>query len=137
MIRGYPQSPSLFAGETLVLHVSTTSPRFRVAFLRQGERLEEMKPASDAVFAGAHLPDGPPDRDWGWPAYRFEIPADWPSGVYVAALIEIGADGTEIVPDCATTFATSAKALFVLRHRGRGAVGDGALQSLLGHVRCV
>jgi hypothetical protein len=118
MIRGYPQSPSLFAGETLVLHVSTTSPRFRVAFFRQGERLEAMHPASDAVFAGVHLPDGPPDRDWGWPAYAFAIPADWPSGVYVAALIEIAADGSEIVPDCATTFATSAKALFVLRHRG-------------------
>ena len=118
MIRGYPRFPSLFPGETLVLHVSTTSPRFRVAFFRQGARLEPMQVASSATLAGVHLPDGPPDRDWGWPAYQFAIPADWPSGVYVAMLIEIAADGSEIVPDCDTTFATSAKALFVVRHRG-------------------
>jgi hypothetical protein len=118
MIRGYPRFPSLFPGETLVLHVSTASPRFRVAFFRQGTRLEPMRSASDATFDGIHLPDGPPDRDWGWPAYEFTIPADWPSGVYVAMLIEIAADGSEIVPDYDTTFAASAKALFVVRHRG-------------------
>ena len=118
MIRGYPRFPSLFAGETLVLHVSTTSPRFRVVFFRQGACLEEMKSVSDAVLDGIHLQDGPPDRDWGWPAYRFAIPTDWPSGVYLILLIEIGANGSEVVPDCSTTFATSAKALFVLRHRG-------------------
>lgn len=118
MIRGYPHFPSLNAGETLVLHVATTSPRFRVAFFRQGAHLQEMKPLSGAVLAGVDLPDGPPDRDWGWPAYEFAIPADWPSGVYVAALIEIGADGSEVAPDCSTTFATSAKALFVICHRG-------------------
>ena len=118
MIRGYPRFPSLFPGETLVLHVSTTSPRFRVAFFRQGTRLEPIRPSGDATFEGVVLPDGPPDRDWGWPAYEFAIPTDWPSGVYVAMLIEIAADGSEIVPDYDTTFATSAKALFVVRHRG-------------------
>ena len=118
MIRGYPRFPSLFPGETLVLHVSTTSPRFRIAFFRQGTRLEPIRPYGDATFEGVLLPDGPPDRDWGWPAYEFAIPTDWPSGVYVAMLIEITADGSEIVPGCDTTFATSAKILFVVRHRG-------------------
>ena len=40
MIRGYPRFPSLHPGETLVLHVATDSPRFRVEFFRQGARLE-------------------------------------------------------------------------------------------------
>ena len=79
---------------------------------RDADRIQ--RPALD----GVDLPDGPPDRDWGWPGYEFAIPADWPSGVYVAMLIEIAADGSEIAPDCNTTFATSAKALFVVRHRG-------------------
>jgi hypothetical protein len=123
MIRGYPRFPSLFPGETLVLHVSTTSPRFRVAFFRQSARLEPMQVAFSAMLDGVHLPDGPPDRDWGWPAYQFAVPSDWPSGVYVAMLIEIAADGSEIVPDSDTTFATSAKALFVVRHRGAVPLG--------------
>ena len=123
MIRGYPRFPSLFPGETLVLHISSTSPRFRVAFFRQSERLEPMQAAFSAMLDGVHLPDGPPDRDWGWPAYQFAVPPDWPSGVYVAMLIEIAADGSEIVPDSDTTFATSAKALFVVRHRGTVPLG--------------
>ena len=82
-----------------------------------------MRSASDATSDGIHLPDGPPDRDWGWPAYEFTIPADWPSGVYVAMLIEIATDGSEIVPDGGTAFARSAKALFVVRHRGPVPVG--------------
>src|SRR5579872_6997340 len=99
MIRGYPRFPSLLPGETLVLHVSTTSPRFRVAFFRQGASLEPMASASNATFEGIHLPDGPPDRDWGWPGYECRLPADWQTGVYVAMLIEIDAGGNEIVPD--------------------------------------
>ena len=43
MIRGYPRYPSLFAGEAITLHVSTTAPRFRVEFYRQGARLERMR----------------------------------------------------------------------------------------------
>ena len=94
MIRAYPRHPSLQAGETLVLHVSTDSPRFRVAFFRQGAALERMAGLPDRTLPGRHLPDGPTDRDWGWPGYRFAIPADWPSGVYVAMLVEIAADGS-------------------------------------------
>jgi len=42
MIRAYSRFPSLFPGETLVLHVSTDSPRFRVEFYRQGGELARM-----------------------------------------------------------------------------------------------
>src|SRR5215217_8217871 len=121
MIRAYPRLPSLFAGETLTLHVSTGSPRFRVEFFRQGVDLERVD-GSDQVFQGVDVPDGPPDLDWGWPAYEFPT-LDWPSGVYVAMLVEIGADGRETAPDRTTSFGTDAKALFVVRHRGPVASG--------------
>ncbi len=117
MIRGYPHTPSLFPGEQLILHVSTDSPRFRVEFYRQGARLERIGRLG-GVADGYSVSDGPPDLDWGWPAYAFDIPQDWPSGAYIAMLIEIAADGTETAPDTSTSFATEAKALFILRHRG-------------------
>ena len=54
-------------------------------------------------------------RDWGWPAYTFDVPVRWRPGAYVAMLIEIDSDGTEYPPDRSTTFGTSGKALFVVR----------------------
>ncbi len=122
MIRAYPRYPSLFPGETLVLHVSTASPRFRVEFYRQGAELERMADLGGPLD-GISVPDGPPDFDWGWPGYAFEIPGDWPGGVYVAMFIEIAADGSETAPDRSTTFATEAKALFVVRRRGAAQPG--------------
>jgi hypothetical protein len=119
MIRGYPRFPSVFPGETLVLHVATDRPRFRVEFYRQGARLERVDGIASKPFEGHDFPAGPTDQDWGWPGYAFAIPRSWPSGVYVAMLIEINARGGETMPDVATTFATSAKALFVVRHRGK------------------
>ena len=118
MIRAYPRYPSLFPGETLTLHVSTDSPRFRVEFFRQGAELSRMTGLPSHALPGSDLPEGPTDLDWGWTGYDWQIPADWPSGVYVAMLIEVRADGSEIAPDTGSTFATEAKALFVLRHRG-------------------
>ncbi|MFO1035857.1 MAG: DUF6605 domain-containing protein [Geminicoccaceae bacterium] len=117
MIRAYPRYPSCVPGETLTLHVSTDSPHFRIEFHRQGAILEQMPMASEPL-PGSHLPDGPPDLDWGWTPYRWSIPADWPSGAYFAMLIEIAADGSETRPDTTTSFARSAKAMFVVRHGG-------------------
>ena len=123
MIRAYPRFPTIFPGETLVLHVSTTSPRFRVEFFRQGATLERVSgPPADARD-GMELPDGPPDIDWGWPGYEFTIPRDWRTGVYLAVLIEIASDGTETTPDVTTTFGTEAKSIFVVRHAGPVAAG--------------
>src|SRR5262249_20071057 len=76
--------------------------------------------AGPARCRGVDLPSGPPDRDWGWPGYRFEIPSTWPSGVYVAMLVEIDADGREHRPDTTTADGTSAKALFVVRSPAPG-----------------
>jgi hypothetical protein len=122
MIYGYVRWPSISLGEDLILHVSTDHPSFRVEIYRQGRELIHLGRLGK-VCKGYHLPLGTPERDWGWPAYRFPIPGEWQSGAYVAMLIEIDAEGNEIVPDTATTFATSAKALFVLRHRGEISAG--------------
>jgi hypothetical protein len=88
MIRAYPGQASVWPGATLTLHVSTDSPRFRVAFQRWADG-PELLLRSDwlpGVAADARAPD----EDWAWPAYAFAIPADWPSGVIVAALEEEG-----------------------------------------------
>ena len=123
MIRAYPRFPSLYPGETLVLHVSTDSPRFRVEFYRQGADLVRMADILSQPLPGSNLPEGPTELDWGWTGYQWEIPLGWSSGVYVAMLVEIAADGSETVPDVTTTFATEAKALFVVRHKGPVAAG--------------
>lgn len=118
MIRAYPRFPTYYPGETLVLHVSTDSSRFRVAFFRQGATLEPITGPDRGALEGINVPDGPPDIDWGWPGYEFVIPHEWRTGVYLAVLIEIGADGHEATPDLTTTFGTDARAIFVIRHAG-------------------
>jgi hypothetical protein len=118
MIRGYPRFPSLFPGDSLTLHVSTTSPRFRVEFYRQGPALERVTGSFAGALEGFNLPDGPPDIDWGWPGYEFAIPKQWRTGVYIAVLIEIAGDGAESSRDVTTTFATESKAIFIVRHAG-------------------
>src|SRR5262249_37584855 len=120
VIRGYPRQPSLRRGETLTLHVATDRPHFRVEVYRQGAALVPMGRVGPNRCPGVDLPSGPPDRDWGWPGYRFEIPSTWPSGVYIAMLVEIDADGREHRPDTATADGTSAKALFIVRSPAPG-----------------
>jgi len=88
VIRAYPRAPSVAPGAALCLHVATDSRRFRVAFYRWADGPQLMQrsdwlPGADALERG-------PDQDWDWPAYAFAIPADWPSGVYIADLEEEG-----------------------------------------------
>jgi hypothetical protein len=115
VIRAYPRWPSVRPGETLTLHVSTDRPRFRVEFYRQGATLERVAGAPAGWLPGHHFPDGPPDRDWGWPGYDFRVPAGWPSGAYVALLVEQDAGGREHAPDRSTADGADARALFVVR----------------------
>jgi hypothetical protein len=108
MIRGYPRRPSVRPGETLTLHVSTDAPAFRVEAYRQGATLVPLGRLGPERLPGVHVPDGPPDQDWGWPAYDLAIPADWRSGAYVAMLVEIDAGGRERRPDTRTPDGTDA-----------------------------
>jgi hypothetical protein len=116
MIQGYPDRPGLRAGEKLRLHVSTDNPhrRFRVDFYRQGERLIKMG-SLDAQTSHDFAPLGH-NEDWGWPGYDFLIPGDWPTGAYVAALVETDEQGKPLV-NTGEVAADSrdARALFVVK----------------------
>lgn len=119
MIDGYPRWPSVRPDEPLTLHVSTDAPRFRVDFYRQGPRLDYL--TSSDWQSGQRFAPGRPDQDWGWPAYTFPIPADWPSGAYFALLIEGDADDTPLSPpDRASADGRDARALFVVRAAAPG-----------------
>lgn len=118
MIRAYPRTPSVRAGDSLTLHVSTDLPRFRIELYRQGATLEHV--IDLGPFEAIDVPAGPPDQDWGWPGHTFEVPAEWRSGAYIAMFVEIDADGIEHPPDCDTTFGTSGKAFFVVQSRNPG-----------------
>lgn len=110
MIRGYPAWPSVQAGGTLVLHVSTDAPRFRVAFHRWWHGFEHVH--TSGWMDGLAAPEGRPEADWDWPAYEFAIGRTWPPGVYVAHL-------QEPEPQPLAAAMDRAAALFVVRGPGR------------------
>lgn len=111
MIRAYPGQASVWPGGTLTLHVSTDSPRFRVAFQRWSDGPELLQ-RSDWL-PGVQAEARAADQDWVWPAYEFAIPAGWPSGVVIADLEE---EGRKRSFDLARGDGT---ALFVVRGSGR------------------
>lgn len=122
MIDGYPQEASLASGDVLTLRVSTDAPLFSVQLYRCGARLTPM--ARTGWWDGHHAPPHLPYQDWGrpgegprgeglepWPAYEYRVPADWPSGVYLAVFVESGYPAEPLrTPDART-----GRALFVLR----------------------
>lgn len=121
MIRGYPDSPSLHAGEKLRLHVSTDNPhkKFRVEFYRQADRLVKM--GSLDAQTGHDFAPLRHYEDWGWPGYDFQIPNDWPSGAYIANLVETDEQGEPINnSEEVSADGRNAKALFVVKSSSPG-----------------
>jgi hypothetical protein len=126
VIRGYVEQPSPRAGGRVTLRVSTDAPRFRVEFYRCGDALTRL--GGSRWLPGEDAPPHLPFQDWGkpgvdlhgrplapWPAYPFEVPACWRSGVYVAVLVEgDGAGHDRSDPDRTTADARAGKALFVV-----------------------
>ena len=110
-IQGYPARASVAPGESLLLHISTHAPRFRVQFYRWGSGAVAVH-ASRWIDGEYCVPRGAAD-DWQWPAYSFPIPADWPSAVYIAHLEVEGGLPFDIAM-------SSAALLFVVRGDGRG-----------------
>lgn len=107
----YPRDPTVHPGTTLVLHVSTPEPAYRVAFFRIG--LDTVYLGTSSSRRGYHLPSGLPDRDWGWPPEEFDIPKDWPGGVYLALITPADAPpGPLASPEID---ARSGRTLFVVR----------------------
>jgi hypothetical protein len=113
MIQAYPASASVAPGQRLVLHVSTDAACFRVRFYRWGDGLLPMQ--HSPWLRGREAPARGADDDWAWPPYTFDIPADWPSAVYIAHLEQAGGAPAELA-------ATRAAALFVVRGTGRNAM---------------
>jgi hypothetical protein len=87
MIQGYPDTPSVFPGDTIQFRVSTDAPQFRIDFYRQGASLDSQ--LSTGWLPGAFADDHDPDQDWGvaavrrdgkavaaWQAYPFDVPED-------------------------------------------------------------
>ena len=120
MIEGYPETVTVGPGDTLTLCVSTDHPRFRVDFSRQGAGLGFM--GSNEWQDGAKFARGAASQDWGWGQHEFTIPADWPSGVYIAMFFELDEAGNIVSGPDDTTKADgrSAKALFVVRSAAPG-----------------
>src|SRR5215471_17727259 len=120
MIEGYPETVTVTPVDTLILCVTTDHPRFRVEFYRQGANLDFMD--SHEWQDGAAFVRGAADHDWGWGRHGFPVPADWPSGVYIAMFFELDGEGTVVSAPDDTTIADgrSAKALFVVRSAAPG-----------------
>ena len=118
MIQGYPDRPALRPGEKLRLHVATDNPHktFRIDFYRQGVGLIKMGSLDTQI--GHHFAPLRHYENWGWPGYEFQIPGDWPSGAYIADLVETGQsiDSSEEV----SADGRNAKALFVVKSNSPG-----------------
>ena len=111
MIQAYPERASLDPGDVLVLRISTDHRRFRVHFFRWIGALELMD-RSDWL-RGEYAPPRPADQAWDWPPYRFSIPDNWPSAVYLAYCETAGGPPPRL-------YMPEAAALFVVRGRGTG-----------------
>lgn len=88
MIYGYAAKASLWPGERLTLHISCSANRFRVAFYRWTGQLTPVLTSSWKY--GERAGGRSAAEDWDWPPYAFELPREWPSGVYIAHLEEQG-----------------------------------------------
>ncbi len=129
MIRGYPREASVWPGGRLTLHVSASAPRFRVSFFRIGATAERLGGIADDEFPAVEVQEGPPDQDWRWPAYEFEVPHSWPSGAYIAQLSEVDERAVSTAPDSELVGGDSGKVLFVVRNPEPGS-GPAALYKI-------
>jgi hypothetical protein len=133
MIDGFARNPSVLPGGQLQLCVSTDAPAFRVDLYRWAAELAHR--ATSGWLEGRDVPHHLPFQDWSrdnvglageplpaWPTYKLPVGSDWPSGVYLAVLVEAdgrGEDGPPAVPP--PPDARHARALFVVRSAAPGA----------------
>jgi hypothetical protein len=133
MIDGFARYPSVRPGGQLELCVSTDAPAFRADVHRWDAGLT--RHATSGWLEGRDIPHHLPFHDWSrdnvglageplpaWPTYTLEVGCDWPSGVYVAVLVEAGDRGVRRAPDAAPRpDARHGRALFVVRSATPGA----------------
>jgi hypothetical protein len=127
MIQGYPDQSSVFPGHSITVRVSTDALWFRIDAYRQGATLSLV--SSSAWLAGTFAADHRNEDDWGkdgiapdgtlaagWAGFRYDIPADWLSGVYILMFVEGDANQIPTVPlpDATTADARTGKAMVVV-----------------------
>jgi hypothetical protein len=114
MIRCYCDPPSVLAGATLTVCVSTDADRFALRVFRQTATFERVADVPEYEAEGVRVGEGGVDDDWGWPAYALELPESLPSGVYFVVAGERAPDGKTLWPDCESAAGEWGKALFVI-----------------------
>ena len=113
MICGYPDHPSVLPGETLRLHIASDRPvSFRAYFFRHA--MAPVYKGRTEVMLAYERSFGPPDREWDWPVYEYQIPSDWPSGAYIALFVGVDDEDTF---DPANPQQREAGALFAVKSR--------------------
>lgn len=111
--RVYPSRPSLFPGQTLRLHVSTSAPEFRVELYRVGATRERLQVTD--WFTGVLAPIGRPDEEWDFTAYDIQLAASVRPGVYLARVVE-GEGGAPVRNPSLAAQRGLAEALFVVKN---------------------
>src|SRR5215831_6236704 len=88
MLRAYCGRSSVPAGGLLTLHVADTDRQtdFRAWFFRLGTAWGFR--GASPVWQVRVMAEGCSTAGWGWPAYDFEVPKEWPSGAYLVVLTD-------------------------------------------------
>ncbi len=113
MIRAFPREPTVDAGGSLVLHVSTDAPRYRLRIERWSDGGEIVLEAGP--FGGEHAPPGTVDVPWDWPSIAVTLPPDLAPGAYIVRFAAEGGAGGRGAPRDHTPDARWGTTLFVVR----------------------
>ena len=90
----YTDRFSYAPGERVMLHVSSTSPTFRLDILRDGGIETPVYERGGLAGSWQDAPDQCSVEGCGWEAsFDFSIPAEWPSGAYRIMLTTDGLNG--------------------------------------------
>jgi hypothetical protein len=80
---GYASRRSLYPGEKLTLHLSTSCSRFQLDIYREGAKRKKVMTLKNLRGAVHSVPAKGYATGFRWPAsVELTIPGDWPSGVY-------------------------------------------------------
>jgi N,N-dimethylformamidase beta subunit-like protein len=120
VLRAFPAESTVDAGGTLILHVATDAPRFRVCLERWSGRREVVHDAGS--FAGEDAPAGSCDAPWDWPRIAIGLSPHLEAGAYVARLRPDGGTRGRGQPHDDSPDARWGTVLFVVRARSKARV---------------
>ena len=111
---GYTDRLSYAPGDTVELHVNTTSDSYDIEIFRDGAEMESVLSESNLAGSYHETPIDCYAKGCGWPvSHQFKIPSDWKSGGYIVVL-RVEKDGQVIEQE----------AWFTLRAKKPGANAD-------------